>query len=58
MIDEGGRALDGLGVRKFYRIQLNSEFSQSQCGSKTTGAKLRGRKGNNPDRQLRSLNAS
>ena len=26
------------------------------CGSQTVGAKLHGRKGNSPDRQLRSLN--
>jgi hypothetical protein len=54
---EGGRALDGLGVRKFFQIQPNSEFLRALCGSKTTGAKPRGQKGNSPDRQLRSLNA-
>jgi hypothetical protein len=58
MYGEGGRALDGLGVRKIYQIQPNSEFPQPLCGSQTTGAKLRGQKGNSPDRQLRSLNAS
>jgi hypothetical protein len=58
MIGVGGRALDGLGLGNSYRIQPNSESQQPKCGSKTVRAKLDGQKGKNPDRQLRSLNAS
>jgi hypothetical protein len=58
MIGVGGRALDGLGLGNLYQIQPNSESQQPQYGSKTVRAKLDGRKGKNPDRQLRSLNAS
>ena len=54
----GGRALDGLGVRKFFRIQPNSEFPRALYGSKTASTKVRSQKGKSPDRQLRSLNAS
>ena len=56
MITAGGRALDGLGVSPDYRTQPNSEYRQVQRGSQTTGDKIRGRKGNSPDRQLRFQN--
>jgi hypothetical protein len=52
----GGRALFGLGGLKAYRIQTNSECQYAKRGSETAGDKLRGREGNSPDRQLRSLN--
>jgi hypothetical protein len=51
----GGRALIGLGGLQAYRIQSNSESQCAKYGSQTTRDKLRGRKGNNPDRQLRPL---
>ena len=51
----GGRVLDGLGVVKHYRTQPNSECRYWLYGSQTMGAKVRGQKGNSPDRQLRSL---
>ena len=51
----GGRGLDGLGVFPHYRTQPNSECRYWIYGSQTMGAKVRGRKGNSPDRQLRSL---
>ena len=50
----GGRALDGLGLRKGYQTQPNLEYRKMVAGSETTGAKIRGREGNSPDRQLRS----
>ena len=51
----GGRALIGLGVLPDYRTHSNSEYRRVLCGSQTTGDKVRGRKGNSPDRRLRSL---
>ena len=54
----GGRALDGLGVLPDYQTQSNSECHTLKHGSQTTWDKLRGREGNNPDRQLRSLSMS
>ena len=56
MVVDGGRALDGLGVSPDYRTQPNSEYRVWNRGSQTAGDKLRGQKGNSPDRQLRSLN--
>ncbi len=50
----GGRALDGCGGLGSYQIQLNSEYRDVKPGSETTGDKVRGRKGNSPDRRLRS----
>ena len=55
MVAHGGRALNGLGVSPDYRTQLNSEYRVWNRGSQTAGDKLRSRKGNSPDRQLRSL---
>ncbi len=37
-----------------YRIEPNSEYRRDYPGSESTRANLRGRKGNSPDRQLRS----
>ena len=42
------RALPG------YRPQSNSEYREDYPGSESAGANVRGQKGNNPDRQLRS----
>ena len=50
----GGRALDGLGGREPYQTQPNSEYRRALRGRQTMGAKVRGREGNSPDRQLRS----
>ena len=44
------RALPG------YLPQPNSEYHDDYLGSQSVGDKLHGRKGNNPDRRLRSLN--
>ena len=35
--------------------RLKRRMLWGNLGSETTGAKIRGREGNNPDRQLRSL---
>jgi len=51
----GGRALNGLGVLPDYRTQPNSEYLDVKRCSETTRDKLRGQKGNSPDRQLRPL---
>ena len=56
MLTDGGRALDGLGPIPGYQNQSNSEYRQVKYGSQAAGDKLRGREGNNPDRQLRCLN--
>ena len=57
MINFGGRALNGLGALKGYRIQPNFEYRKLQSGSQTAGAKIRSQKGNSPDRRLRPPNA-
>ena len=54
LICAGGRALNGLGGPQSYRTQSNSEYHAWNRGSQTAGDKLRGQKGNSPDRQLRS----
>ncbi len=54
----GGKALNGLGASQGYRTQSNSECHIRLFGSQTTGAKIRGREGKNPDQQLRSQNCS
>jgi hypothetical protein len=38
-----------------YRPQSNSEYREDYPGSESAGANVGGQKGNNPDRQLRSL---
>jgi hypothetical protein len=54
----GRRALLGLGALPGYRLQANSEDHFVYLGSQRTGDKLRMQKGNNPDRQLRTLSVS
>ena len=54
-MSDGGRALDGLGVLPDYQTQLNFECRYLYYGSQSMGDKVRRRKGNSPDRQLRSL---
>ena len=58
MYRRGGKALNGLGASQGYRTQSNSECRERLFGSQTTGAKIRGREGNNPDQQLRSRSYS
>jgi hypothetical protein len=58
MYHRGGKALTGLGASQGYRTQSNSECHECLSGSQTTGAKIRGREGNNPDQQLRSRSDS
>ena len=48
--------LIGLGGFTAYQLLTNSECYDMFSGSEAMGAKVRGRKGNNPDYQLRSLN--
>ena len=38
-----------------YKFQSNSEYRDDYPGSEPTGDNIRGREGNIPDRQLRSL---
>ena len=52
----GGRALIGLGPFTGYQTLTNSEYQYMLRGSEGMGAKVHVREGNNPDRQLRSLN--
>ena len=52
----GGRALVGLGPFTGYQTQINSECRKTTYRSQTTGEKIRGQKGNSPDRQLRFQN--
>ena len=57
MLNDGGRALTGLGGLQACQTQLNSEFRWSQYHSnQAVGDKLYGREGNSPDHQLRCLN--
>jgi hypothetical protein len=39
-----------------YPLQSNSEYHQPRRGSQPASDNIRGQKGNNPDRQLRSQN--
>jgi hypothetical protein len=54
----GGRALDGLGALWATESNQTPNTDDVYPGSQTTGDKLRGREGKNPDRQLRSQNLS
>ena len=54
-VAHGGRALTVRGSLPGYQQLSNSEYRMCQQGSETVGAKLHSRKGNSPDRQLRSL---
>ncbi len=56
MLRDGGRALDETRGLPGYRLQPNSEYRCANLGSQTAGDNLRGQKGNNPDRRLRSQN--
>ena len=58
MLTHGGRALTELGPIPGYQTQSNSEYHGVKCGSETAGDKLRSRKGNSPDQQLRCLNTA
>jgi len=49
----GVELLKGLGDLQVYQTLSNSKYYNSKNGSQTTGDKLRGRKGNSPDRRLR-----
>ena len=51
----GGRALDVLGGEKLTEPNQTANAIARDPGSETVGDKLRGRKGNSPDHQLRSL---
>ncbi len=53
--DAGVELLIGTWGPPGYRFQPNSEYCIDYPGSETTGENVRGREGNNPDRQLRSL---
>jgi hypothetical protein len=50
----GGRATEWDMGLSGYPTQSNSEYHQLYPGSQSTGDKVRGREGNNPDRRLRS----
>ena len=52
----GVEILNRMGARLGYLTEPNSEYRDNYLGSQSTGDKLQGREGNNPDRQLRSLN--
>ena len=54
----GGKALVGLGGFTAYQTHSNSECLKSMYGSETMSDKVRSRKGNSPDRQLRSPNTA
>jgi hypothetical protein len=45
------------GSRRDYCLFANDKVGRGARGSQTPGDKLRGQKGNSPDRPLRSLNA-
>ena len=57
MFTYGGKALDGLGGRDPVEFNQTKNAVSLKSGSETMGAKLRSRKGNSPDHQLRSLSA-
>ena len=52
----GVELLNGIEGPPAYSPQSNSEYHNDYHGSQTTGANLRGQKGNSPDRRLRSQN--
>jgi hypothetical protein len=53
----GGRALDGLGGEYLTNSNQTTNSINLEPGSETMGDKLRSRKGNSPDHQLRSPRA-
>ena len=54
----GGRALNGIGGHKAYRTLSNSEYHILFRGSQTVRDKSHSRKGNSPERRLRSQSYS
>ena len=52
----GVEILNRMGARLGYLTEPNSEYRDNYLGSQSAWDKLRGQKGNNPDRRLRSLN--
>ena len=56
MLTDGGRALERLGVLPDYQTVPNSECRQVESRRQSWGDNVLRQKGNNPDRQLRSLN--
>ncbi len=52
----GVEILISFGALPGYPTKPNSEYHCDYLRSQSTGDKLRGREGNNPDRLLRSLN--
>ncbi len=51
----GVELLNGTRGPPDYQFQSNSEYRCDYPGSEPTGDNIRGREGNTPDRQLRSL---
>ncbi len=51
----GVELLNETGGPPAYPLQSNSEYHRDYPGSQSAGDNLRGQKGNNPDRRLRSL---
>ena len=49
-----GRALVRSKALPGYFLEINSEYYYDYLGSQTAGDNIRGQKGNNPDRRLRS----
>ena len=56
MFSTGGRALNGLGGLLLTKPNQTPNAGTPECGSRTTGDEIRGRKGNSPDHRLRSPN--
>ena len=54
----GGRALNGLGGISLTEPYQTPNAIYIKSGSQTTNDKIRGQKGNSPDRQLRSQSVS
>jgi hypothetical protein len=54
----GVELLNGDRGPPVYLPQPNSEYREVYLGSQTTSDNIRGQKGNNPDRQLRSRNSA
>ena len=58
MESDGGRALNGLGGISLTEPYQTPNAIYIKSGSQTTNDKIRGQKGNSPDRQLRSQSVS
>ena len=57
-MSSGGRALNGLGGIALTEPYQTPNATYIKSGSQTTNDKIRGQKGNSPDRQLRSQSVS